>query len=104
MHLFMRSALLLPLALGLLHCNSGTNSVAVTLCGHTHGGQVNFPIVGPVIANERFGRDLVYGHTIAGDRHIVISAGLGTSILPIRFMRPPELVELTISGAAPATA
>lgn len=78
--------------------------VAVTLCGHTHGGQVNFPIVGPVIANERFGRDLVYGHTIAGDRHIVISAGLGTSILPIRFMRPPELVELTISGAAPATA
>lgn len=32
MHLFMRSALLLPLALGLLHCNSGTNSVAVTLC------------------------------------------------------------------------
>lgn len=72
--------------------------VAVTLCGHTHGGQVNFPIVGPVIANERFGQDLVYGHTVEGDRHIVISAGLGTSILPVRFMRPPEVVEVTVSG------
>lgn len=78
--------------------------VAVTLCGHTHGGQVNIPIAGPVIANERFGPDLVYGHMVHGDRHIVISAGLGTSILPVRFMRPPELVELTISGPKPAVA
>jgi predicted MPP superfamily phosphohydrolase len=78
--------------------------VAVTLCGHTHGGQVNFPVVGPVIANERFGADLVYGHMVSGNRHIVISAGLGTSILPVRFMRPPEVVELVISGAAAATA
>jgi uncharacterized protein len=72
--------------------------IAVTLCGHTHGGQVNFPIVGPVIANERFGPDLVYGHMVFGKRHLVISAGLGTSILPVRFMRPPEVVELTISS------
>ncbi|MDE2364335.1 MAG: metallophosphoesterase [Hyphomicrobiales bacterium] len=72
--------------------------VAVTLCGHTHGGQVNLPVVGPVVGNERFGPDLVYGHTVHGDRHIVISAGLGTSIVPVRFMRPPEIVELTIVG------
>lgn len=78
--------------------------VAVTLCGHTHGGQVSFPFVGPVIANERFGRNLVYGHMVDGDRHLVISAGLGTSILPVRFMRPPEVVELTIVGSPPATA
>lgn len=78
--------------------------VAVTLCGHTHGGQVNLPLVGPVIANERFGPDLVYGHMVHGDRHIVISAGLGTSIAPVRFMRPPELVELTIAGAPAPTA
>jgi uncharacterized protein len=78
--------------------------VAVTLCGHTHGGQVNLPIVGPVIANERFGPDLVYGHMAFGKRHLVISAGLGTSILPVRFMRPPEVVELTISGPRPPVA
>ncbi|MFV0280873.1 MAG: metallophosphoesterase [Rhodoblastus sp.] len=78
--------------------------VAVTLCGHTHGGQVNLPIAGPFIANRRFGPDLVYGHTISGDRHIVISAGLGTSILPVRFMRPPEIVDLRISGPPAVTA
>ena len=78
--------------------------VAVTLCGHTHGGQVNFPFVGPVIGNERFGRDLVYGHSVHGDRHIVVSAGLGTSIVPVRFMRPPEIVEVVISGPPAATA
>ncbi|HRY03585.1 MAG TPA: metallophosphoesterase, partial [Beijerinckiaceae bacterium] len=73
-------------------------------CGHTHGGQVNLPIVGPFTANRRFGPDLVYGHAMHGDRHIVISAGLGTSIAPVRFMRPPEVVDLTISGPPAATA
>jgi predicted MPP superfamily phosphohydrolase len=30
----------------------------------------------------------------------VVSAGLGTSIVPVRFMRPPEVVEVTVSGPA----
>jgi predicted MPP superfamily phosphohydrolase len=33
--------------------------IALTLCGHTHGGQVNLPIIGPIIAEERFGPKLV---------------------------------------------
>lgn len=77
--------------------------VAVTLCGHTHGGQVNLPVLGPVTANRRFGPDLVYGHLVSGDRHIVISAGLGASIAPVRFMRPPEVVDLVISGPPAVT-
>jgi len=72
--------------------------VALTLCGHTHGGQVNLPIIGPVIGEERFGPKLVYGHSNEGPRHIVVSAGLGTSIVPVRFMRPPEVVQVTVSG------
>ncbi len=73
--------------------------VAVTLCGHTHGGQVSFPVLGPVIANQRYGPNRVYGHMIENDgRHLVISGGLGTSILPVRFGRPPEIVEVTIGG------
>jgi predicted MPP superfamily phosphohydrolase len=75
--------------------------VAVTLCGHTHGGQVNLPFLGPTFAARRYGPNRVYGHMIEDDRHLVISAGLGTSILPVRFLRPPEVVEVTIS--APAT-
>ena len=74
--------------------------VAVTLCGHTHGGQVNLPIAGPVVANYRYGPNRVYGHMVEGNRHLIISAGLGTSFLPVRFMRPPEVVEVTIAAAA----
>ena len=74
------------------------NRVAVTLCGHTHGGQVNLPLLGPVLANHRYGANRVYGHMVENDRHLVISAGLGTSFMPVRFMRPPEIVEVTIAG------
>ena len=74
--------------------------VAVTLCGHTHGGQVNLPIAGPIAASVRYGANRVYGHMVENDRHLIISAGLGTSFMPVRFMRPPEVVEVTISGAA----
>lgn len=73
--------------------------VAVTLCGHTHGGQVNLPIAGPIAASVRYGANRVYGHMVENDRHLIISAGLGTSFMPVRFMRPPEVVEVTISGA-----
>ena len=74
--------------------------VAVTLCGHTHGGQVNLPLAGPIVASVRYGANRVYGHMVENDRHLIISAGLGTSFMPVRFMRPPEVVEVTISGAA----
>jgi uncharacterized protein len=76
--------------------------VALTLCGHTHGGQVNLPLFGPAVGALRFGPDLVYGHVQRGDRHLIISGGLGESVAPVRFLRPPEIVEITLG--APATA
>ena len=72
--------------------------VAVTLCGLTLGGQVNLPFLGPALASHRYGAKRVYGHMIEDDRHLIISAGLGTSIVPVRFMRPPEIVEVTIAS------
>jgi predicted MPP superfamily phosphohydrolase len=72
--------------------------IALTLSGHTHGGQVNLPILGPIAARRRWKTDLIYGHYVADDRHIVVSGGLGESILPVRFMRPPEIVEVTVEA------
>ncbi len=72
--------------------------VALTLCGHTHGGQVNIPYLGSPLASRRFGINHIYGHVEEGGRHMIISAGLGTSILPVRFLRPPEIVEVTLGG------
>lgn len=68
--------------------------IALTLSGHTHGGQVNLPMFSAL----RYGPDLVYGHIVEGNRHLVVSAGLGTSVLPVRFLRPPEVVEVTIES------
>jgi predicted MPP superfamily phosphohydrolase len=73
--------------------------VSLTLCGHTHGGQVNVPILTARYAGKRFGNHF-YGHIVENDRHMIISAGLGTSNLPVRFLRPPELVFVTLGGPA----
>jgi len=75
--------------------------VPVVLSGHTHGGQVNLPIFTKDFIRRHYGLDFVYGHLVQGDRHLIISAGLGTTHAPVRFMRPPEVVELTIGGARP---
>ena len=74
--------------------------VSLTLCGHTHGGQVNVPILSPWYERTRMGTENVYGHIVENGRHMIISAGLGTSIAPIRFMRPPEIVLVTLGGSA----
>ena len=75
------------------------SKVVLTLSGHTHGGQVNLPLISPIYERANFGTDKVYGHIIEGDRHMIISGGLGTSIAPIRVMRPPEVVSVTLTSA-----
>lgn len=73
--------------------------IALTLCGHTHGGQVQIPFMESPAA-RRVRADWVYGHVVDGERHMIVSAGLGNSILPVRFMRPPELVDVRLGSAA----
>lgn len=77
--------------------------VTVTLSGHTHGGQVWFPIVGSPLIPSAYGKRFVYGHIVEGGRHLVVSAGLGMTGLPVRFMVPPEItvVTMTAPGNAP---
>jgi predicted MPP superfamily phosphohydrolase len=68
------------------------------LSGHTHGGQVRLPWVGPVVNASAAPLKWTHGHIIEGDRELIVSAGLGTSGLPIRWRCPPELVELQVNG------
>ena len=74
--------------------------VALTLSGHTHGGQVRLPGV-PLCVPSNYGDRYAHGHIIEEGRHLVVSAGLGTSGIPVRFGVPPEivLVELGQAGA-----
>jgi predicted MPP superfamily phosphohydrolase len=77
--------------------------VSLTLSGHTHGGQIWFPGMPPVFIPSAYGARFRYGHIVEGGRHLIVSGGLGTSGIPVRFGVPPEivLVELGVVGAAP---
>jgi predicted MPP superfamily phosphohydrolase len=71
--------------------------VALTVAGHTHGGQVNLPLVRRAIIPSRYGDRYSDGHVVEDGRHLYVTAGVGMSGLPLRFRRPPEVVVLTLA-------
>ena len=72
--------------------------VQLLLAGHTHGGQVRFPIIGPVVESSEYG--WVHGHVFADNHHLFVTTGIGTSIIPVRFGLPPEIVILTLKSGS----
>ena len=69
--------------------------VSLTLSGHTHGGQIRLFGYSPVTPSS-YGNRYAYGHVIEDGRHLVVSGGLGCSIMPVRFGVPPEIVVLEL--------
>lgn len=70
---------------------------ALMLAAHSHCGQVTIPFFGrPVlpIDNRRYACHLVEEN----GRRMYVTGGIGTSILPVRFLNPPEIVLITIRG------
>jgi predicted MPP superfamily phosphohydrolase len=64
-------------------------SVDLVLAGHTHGGQIALPWIGALIVPAR--RAYARGHVVEGGRHLFVTSGVGTSIIPVRFRVPPEI-------------
>jgi hypothetical protein len=76
--------------------------VALTIAGHTHGGQVRVPFVGRPIVPSKYGERFAIGPVAEGGRHLFVTPGVGTSILPVRFLVPPEISLLELrAGSAP---
>lgn len=71
--------------------------VALTISGHTHGGQVRILGHSPVVPS-RYGNRYAYGHVVEDGKHLVVSGGIGTSILPVRFGVPPEITLIRIGA------
>ena len=71
---------------------------ALTLAGHTHGGQVYLPLYGAPIVPGSAPRRYAYGHIRENGKDLYVTAGLGTSILPLRFNMPPEIALITLKG------
>lgn len=69
-----------------------TERAALTLAGHTHGGQVALPWLGALLVPSAFGKRYEGGLTVENGKRLLVSRGLGTSLLPVRFNCRPEIV------------
>jgi predicted MPP superfamily phosphohydrolase len=54
------------------------------------------PLLGRPIVPSTYGQRFAFGHVVEGGRHMFVSPGLGTSILPVRFRVPPEITLLEL--------
>ncbi len=75
--------------------------VDLTLSGHTHGGQVCLPGIGPLVTSSRYGRRFVHGW-VEGPARGYVTRGLGVTLLPVRVDCPAELTVLDLRPPHPA--
>ncbi|MDT7933653.1 MAG: metallophosphoesterase [Sphingomonadaceae bacterium] len=71
--------------------------VAITFAGHTHGGQVVLPLIGPGPMPVRH-REWARGVFTRGDQRLVVTSGVGASGFPVRLGVPPEFALIELSG------
>ena len=74
-----------------------SNNIDLVLSGHAHGGQFRLPFVGGLIApNQGLFPKYDAGLYTDGNTNMVVSRGIGNSIIPIRFNNRPEIVVVTL--------
>lgn len=71
----------------------------LVLSGHAHGGQFILPFLGPVVAPDQgFFPQYTEGEHLSGKTHMIISRGLGNSVIPVRIFNAPEIVVVELQG------
>lgn len=78
---------------------STPNDISLILAGHTHCGQIRLPLIGAVSYMSDYGERYACGLTIESSKRVITTAGLGTSVLPLRLGAPPEVWLLTLGPA-----
>ncbi len=67
------------------------NHVDLVLSGHTHGGQIRLPFLGPLAVRISLGRKYAEGLHRFGNTALYVTRGIGTALVPVRFLCPPEI-------------
>lgn len=75
-------------------------SFPLVLAGHTHCGQIALPLIGPPKTASRYGRRFTCGLIREPGRDVLVTAGIGTSGVPLRIGAVPDLWLLTFDDAA----
>ena len=71
-------------------------AVAAIFAGHTHCGQIRLPLIGAPAYMSRYEERFACGDISDSGQRIFVTAGLGTSLVPIRFGAPPDVWLVTI--------
>lgn len=72
----------------------------LVFAGHTHCGQISLPLIGPPKTASRYGRRYTCGLIREPGRDVLVTAGIGTSGVPLRIGAVPDLWLVTLDGAA----
>ncbi|ESQ80983.1 metallophosphoesterase [Asticcacaulis sp. YBE204] len=80
-----------------------SNHMPLQLSGHSHAGQVRFPLIGAPVRITRHTEDTADGWTSKGERLLIVTRGLGESGLPVRFGAAPQIMLLTIRPGKTST-
>lgn len=73
-----------------------SEDLRLILAGHTHGGQIWLPFLGAPFIPSSYGQKYACGHIKENEVDMFVTTGIGTSILPFRFLVPPEIAVLTV--------
>lgn len=74
--------------------------VAAIFAGHTHCGQIRFPFIGAISYVSRYGDRFACGDMTDKGQRVFVGAGLGTSLLPLRYNTPPDAWLVTLGPAS----
>jgi predicted MPP superfamily phosphohydrolase len=66
------------------------------LAGHTHGGQIRLPLVGPVSCSSWYGPRYASGLFTVGETRLFVTRGIGDGIVPVRVFCEPEIAVLEL--------
>jgi predicted MPP superfamily phosphohydrolase len=66
------------------------------LAGHTHGGQIAFPLPGFLLTGSSFETSYVSGFYRAGSMLVSVTNGLGLTLAPVRYNAPAEITLITL--------
>lgn len=73
--------------------------VDLVLSGHAHGGQFRLPFVGGIVAPDQgFLPEYTAGEYYMNGTEMIVSRGLGNSVIPVRLFNYPEIVCVDLVG------
>jgi predicted MPP superfamily phosphohydrolase len=83
-----------------LYAEAADAAIDLYLCGHTHAGQVRLPHWGPLMINATCPKAYTQGRWRRGSTVGYTSAGVGCSLLPVRYNCPPEIAVIELARSA----